>query len=124
MLRLISRPATVAAERMKLLNAELSRTSCTMLPSTASDCFARPETVALPAGGGTLFDSKSVLGFHLRSLLAHREMLEDSTRVLLDWIQQGTVRPHIGRMFPLADIREAHTLLESRASTGKIVLIP
>jgi NADPH:quinone reductase-like Zn-dependent oxidoreductase len=34
----------------------------------------------------------------------------------------GTVRPTVERVFPLAQIAEAHRLLESNATVGKVVL--
>ncbi len=42
-------------------------------------------------------------------------------QVLVDWLEAGDFRISISRRFPLA---EAHRLLESRASVGKIVLLP
>ena len=36
----------------------------------------------------------------------------------------GQVRPIVGATFPLAEAAEAHRLVESRRSTGKVVLVP
>ncbi|MBX7184625.1 MAG: quinone oxidoreductase [Vicinamibacteria bacterium] len=41
---------------------------------------------------------------------------------LLQWVAAGELRVHIGHTLPLADAAEAHRLLESRRSQGKIVL--
>jgi putative PIG3 family NAD(P)H quinone oxidoreductase len=38
-------------------------------------------------------------------------------------VTDGTIRPIIGRTLPLAEAAEAHRLMESGASTGKIVLV-
>jgi NADPH:quinone reductase-like Zn-dependent oxidoreductase len=38
-------------------------------------------------------------------------------------VADGTVRPVVGRTFPLADAAEAHRLVESGGSTGKILLV-
>jgi putative PIG3 family NAD(P)H quinone oxidoreductase len=38
-------------------------------------------------------------------------------------VADGTVRPVVGRTFPLADAAEAHRLMESGESTGKILLV-
>jgi len=37
---------------------------------------------------------------------------------------RGELVPLVGSRFPLADAAAAHTALESRATTGKVVLIP
>jgi NADPH:quinone reductase-like Zn-dependent oxidoreductase len=38
-------------------------------------------------------------------------------------VADGTVRPVVGRTFPLAQAAEAHRLMESGESTGKILLV-
>lgn len=45
-------------------------------------------------------------------------------RHLLEWIEAGELAVSISRRLPLAKAAEAHRLLESRASTGKVVLLP
>jgi NADPH2:quinone reductase len=44
-------------------------------------------------------------------------------RHLLEWVEAGDLTLTISRRFPLAEAAEAHRLLESRASIGKIVLL-
>jgi NADPH:quinone reductase len=39
-------------------------------------------------------------------------------------MREGKLRLHIGKTFPLAQAAEAHRYLESRQSTGKLILIP
>ena len=39
-------------------------------------------------------------------------------------MREGRLKLHIGKTFPLAQAAEAHRYLESRQSTGKLVLIP
>jgi NADPH:quinone reductase len=43
---------------------------------------------------------------------------------LFRWIEAGKLKVETGRRFRLADAAEAHRLLESRNSVGKILLIP
>src|SRR5450830_391612 len=43
---------------------------------------------------------------------------------IFDAVAAGTLRVHIGATFTLHDAAEAHRALESRATTGKVVLIP
>jgi NADPH2:quinone reductase len=49
-----------------------------------------------------------------------RRGIEDSFRL----IAQGKLRLLVGKSFPLAQAAEAHKFMESRQSTGKLVLIP
>jgi NADPH:quinone reductase len=51
---------------------------------------------------------------------AHRRNMEQ----VLAWVADGTLRPHIGQIFPLAETAEAIRLLESRKSVGKILVRP
>jgi len=39
-------------------------------------------------------------------------------------MRDGRLKLHIGKTFPLARAAEAHRYLESRESTGKLILIP
>jgi NADPH2:quinone reductase len=43
---------------------------------------------------------------------------------LFGWIQSGKLRIQIGGTFPLPEAAEAHRELESRRTTGKILLVP
>jgi NADPH:quinone reductase len=45
-------------------------------------------------------------------------------RNLLAWVEAGELEISISRRFPLAEAAEAHRLLEGRATTGKMVLLP
>ena len=43
---------------------------------------------------------------------------------LLALWEQGAVKPLVGAELPLAEIEQAHELVESRRSVGKVVLLP
>ncbi len=43
---------------------------------------------------------------------------------LFDWIAEGKLKIRIGGEYPLADAAKAHADMESRATTGKLLLIP
>jgi len=45
-------------------------------------------------------------------------------RALMDGVNEGWIRPHVDKAFPFAQVREAHTYIESRKNIGKIVLVP
>jgi NADPH2:quinone reductase len=40
----------------------------------------------------------------------------------LNWIGQGKLKLHIHKVYPLADAAQAHRDLESRKTTGKLLL--
>jgi NADPH2:quinone reductase len=55
---------------------------------------------------------------------AERAELEQRTRDLFDWLQSGRLRLRTELEFPLRDAAAAHRALESRSTTGKLLLIP
>ena len=63
-----------------------------------------------------------------RPSLAHytatREELLMRAKELFAMIESGKLRVRIAKELPLADAAEAHRLLESRATIGKLVLVP
>jgi NADPH2:quinone reductase len=44
--------------------------------------------------------------------------------MLFDWIMDGRLRIRNGGEYPLADAAQAHADMESRKTTGKLVLVP
>jgi NADPH:quinone reductase len=66
-----------------------------------------------------------VQGFYLGRLMRHQpEVVRQAATDLLRLWGQGLLRPTVGATFPLADVAEAHRLIEERRSTGKVVLVP
>jgi NADPH2:quinone reductase len=55
---------------------------------------------------------------------AKREDLERGAAELFAVIVGGKVRIDVSRTYPLAEAGEAHRALESRATTGSLVLLP
>lgn len=51
-------------------------------------------------------------------------LLRERTARLFDWIAQGKLKIEIGGTYPLAEAARAHADMESRHSTGKLLLIP
>lgn len=67
----------------------------------------------------------AVQGFYLGRLMTHRkDVVRDAILELMPLWREGAIRPVVGAEFPLADAADAHRLIESRASTGKVVLAP
>ena len=69
---------------------------------------------------GSLYLTRPTLASYVRT----REELLRRSRELLGWVAEGSLAVRIGREFPLAAAGEAHTELEARRTTGKVLLIP
>jgi NADPH2:quinone reductase len=79
-----------------------------------------PFAPLLLAKGGSLYITRPTLTHYT---LTREELLQRSTD-LFNWILAGKLKVTIGREFPLAQAAEAHRALESRQTTGKVILIP
>ena len=51
-------------------------------------------------------------------------LLRSHTAQLFDWITNGQLKIRIGGEYPLADAAQAHADMESRTTTGKLLLVP
>lgn len=51
-------------------------------------------------------------------------LLRARTGQLFDWIAKGDLKVRIGGIYPLAEAARAHADMESRSTTGKLLLIP
>jgi NADPH2:quinone reductase len=69
---------------------------------------------------GSLFLTRPSLPHYVST---RAELLERANAVL-GWVAEGTLEVRIEREFPLAAAAEAHRELESRRTTGKLLLIP
>ncbi len=69
---------------------------------------------------GSLFLTRPTLVHYIATPAELRERAQD----LFAWIAAGTLRLRIEFEFPLKDAAEAHRALESRQTTGKVLLIP
>jgi NADPH2:quinone reductase len=66
-----------------------------------------------------------VQGVYIGRLLRHApDVVAAATGELLELWSTGTIRPLVGAEFPLAEVEQAHELVESRHSVGKVVLVP
>ncbi len=52
------------------------------------------------------------------------QLLRARSAQLFDWIVDGKLKVHIGGEYPLADAARAHADMESRRTTGKLLLVP
>jgi NADPH:quinone reductase len=66
-----------------------------------------------------------VQGVYIGRLLRHApDVIAAATGELLELWRAGSIRPHVGAEFPLAEVEAAHELVESRRSVGKVALVP
>ena len=79
-----------------------------------------PVTLGDLAARGSLYVTRPTLMTHLADRAAQLEMAAE----LFEIVRAGKVRPLIGQRFALRDAADAHRALESRATTGSIVLQP
>ncbi|MFT8322072.1 MAG: quinone oxidoreductase [Bacillus sp. (in: firmicutes)] len=68
--------------------------------------------------------SKTLTGGDLWNVLQTKEDRLERSKQLFDWVKQGQLRIQAPTIFPLSKGADAHELLESRKSMGKILLIP
>ena len=79
-----------------------------------------PFDAALLAQKGSLYLTRPSLAQYA---LTREELLWRAGDVL-NWIKTGELKLRVEKTFPLGEAAEAHTQLEGRATTGKILLLP
>ncbi|GAB4460614.1 MAG: quinone oxidoreductase [Anaerolineae bacterium] len=70
--------------------------------------------------GGSLFLTRPSLPHYINT----RQELLQRAGDIFGWLAAGQISPRIERQLPLADAAEAHRLLASRTTAGKLLLIP
>lgn len=79
-----------------------------------------PFSLSELASRGSLFITRPTLFSYART----RERLERMAAELFEVLEAGKVAPIISARYPLSDVASAHADLESRATTGSILLKP
>ncbi len=69
---------------------------------------------------GSLFFTRPTLAHYTRT----SEELRARTNDLFGWIAAGQLKVRVGATYPLSAAAEAQRALESRATTGKVLLVP
>ncbi len=70
--------------------------------------------------GGSLFLTRPSLAHYTQS----REELDARSSDVFGRLELGTLELHIHQMFPLSEAAQAQEALQSRATTGKLLLVP
>lgn len=68
--------------------------------------------------------NRSVLAFNLSYLFDELDLLTGGLDELLGWVREKKLTPQPVRTFPLDRVADAHRLIESGATVGKLVLVP
>jgi NADPH:quinone reductase len=79
-----------------------------------------PFELSLLSAKGSLFITRPTLATYT----AKRAMLDQTAADLFAAVSAGFVKPFISQTFALSDAAAAHTALEARKTTGKVVLLP
>ncbi len=69
-------------------------------------------------------ENKSVMAFNLSYLFDRPDLLADSMAALLGWVSEGKLGPARTQTFALDRVADAHRVLESGQTIGKLVLTP
>jgi NADPH2:quinone reductase len=80
-----------------------------------------PNTVA---SGSLMRRSQAVVGFWLMHCLGREDMMREPLEDLFQRAARGELRPLVGETYAMSDVRRAHEDLESRRTSGKLLLDP
>ncbi len=83
--------------------------------------FVKKMGIVIPIG--LMMTSKNILGVNMLKIADQKpEVLSNCLSEVIDLFKKGIITPQIGGEFSIEDINQAHSLLESGKSTGKIVV--
>jgi hypothetical protein len=68
-------------------------------------------------------DNKSVIGFNLSFLFDRDDLVTEGMNQLLEWVHLKKIQPPKVTVFPFEQAGDAHRLIESGQSTGKLILV-
>lgn len=73
---------------------------------------------------GLLNKNRGVFGLNLGHLWHEPEKVASWMKVILEGVGEGWISPHVDKAFHFAEVGDAHSYMESRKNTGKVVLVP
>lgn len=84
--------------------------------------FASGDVPQIPANH-LLVKNLNIMGYYWGGYKRFKpEVLRDSMTTLLNWYDEGKLKPHVSHALPLEQAGEAYELMRSRKSTGKVVV--
>jgi NADPH2:quinone reductase len=79
-----------------------------------------PFELGILASKGSLYVTRPTL----QTYTATRADLEATAQELFDVVQSGKVKINVGRTYRLEDVQQVHQDLESRKTTGSVIMTP
>ena len=73
---------------------------------------------------GLLSKNRGVFGLNLGHLWHEPEKVAAWMKVILDGVGEGWIRPFVDKSFTFAQVGDAHSYMEARKNTGKVILVP
>lgn len=67
-------------------------------------------------------DNRGIAGVQVLLLWDDLPRLDRGIAQVFGWWREGAIKPHVDRVVPLADAKEAHRAIESRKTRGKLLL--
>ena len=74
--------------------------------------------------GRLMRKSQAVVGFWLVHCLGRPELTQEPLRDLFERVARGELKPQVGETYPMSEVRRAHEDLQSRRTSGKLLLDP
>jgi NADPH:quinone reductase-like Zn-dependent oxidoreductase len=68
--------------------------------------------------------NRGVFGLNLGHMWHEPEKVAEWVQAIMRGVSEGWIRPHVDKAFPFEQAGEAHSYMESRKNTGKVVLVP
>lgn len=73
---------------------------------------------------GLLNKNRGVFGLNLGHMWHEPEKVAEWVQTIMAGVSEGWIRPHVDKAFPFEQAGEAHSYMEARKNTGKVVLVP
>jgi NADPH:quinone reductase-like Zn-dependent oxidoreductase len=68
--------------------------------------------------------NRGVFGLNLGHMWHEQEKVAAWMKVILEGVSEGWIRPFVDKAFPFEQAGDAHSYIEQRKNTGKVVLVP
>ena len=73
---------------------------------------------------GLLNKNRGVFGLNLGHMWHEPEKVAEWVQAIMAGVSEGWIRPHVDKAFAFEQAGDAHSYMESRKNTGKVVLVP
>jgi len=74
--------------------------------------------------GNGFMKSAGIRTFTLYNIFEMPELFTDSMKILIQYLKEGKIKPHIHEKIPLSEAARAHQLMEQSAVMGRLLLNP